>query len=81
MLDVKELHAKALKLNKKIDKLREECATIKQQIAENCQCEELEDKSSWSCGGYDYEGASSNWQQCKMCGKVFNLKVRYTGFS
>ena len=80
MIDVKELHSKAVKLNKKIDKLSAEYATIIQQIADNCQHEELEDKSSWSYGGYDYQGEDRTWQQCKLCGKVFNLKIRYTGF-
>ncbi len=76
MIDVKELHDKAVKLNKKIDKLSAEYATIIQQIADNCQHEELEDKS-YSDSANEAEGC---WQQCKLCGKGFNLKIRYTGF-
>jgi hypothetical protein len=80
MLDVKELHAKAIKLNKKIDKLSAEYTTITQQIKDNCPHDEVEGKSSWSYGGYDYQGEDRSWQECKLCGETFNLKIRYTGF-
>lgn len=54
--------------------------TIQQEIKATCVHLELESKSSYSYGGYDYQGEDRTWDVCKHCGEKFNLKIRYTGF-
>jgi len=78
--EVIELLNKKVKLEKKIKKMYEEISSLNSLIKENCKHPVLVEKSSWSYGGYDYQGEDRNWEACETCGHTQDLKIRYTGF-
>jgi rubrerythrin len=77
---ISDLVYKKNKLNKRLEKLSIELCEVEKQIKESCTHSDMIKKSSWSCGGYDYQGEDRTWDECPVCGHTSNLKIRYTGF-
>lgn len=73
---------KQKKIIKDIAKLNLDLKDVTSEITKNCPCPEdhSKKKSSWSYGGYPYQGEDRTWDECSICGKSKNLKIRYTGF-
>ena len=78
--EVIELLNKKVKLEKKIKKMHEEISSLNSLIKDNCNHPVLVEKSSWSYGGYDYQGVDRNWNACEICGHTQDLQIRDTGF-
>lgn len=77
-----ELKDKLEPIKTKVKELHKELKCLDLLIKENCNCssEDQVHKSSYSYGGYDYQGEDRAWLECAICGKTSNLKIRYTGF-
>lgn len=80
--DVLLLVEEKKKLEKKVKKLQDSIRNLTSSITQECTCPEeySKKKQSWSYGGYDYQGEDRTWDECSICGKSKNLKIRYTGF-
>lgn len=74
-------------LLKEEKELRDQQSVIIQRLVEvmdeiraTCEHENMVQRSSYSYGGYDYQGEDRTWDECLHCGMKSNLKIRYTGF-
>lgn len=71
------------KLKVRFRKIQVKMGEVKELIYKNCQClpENRERKHKSTSGGYDYQGEGSSWDQCKICGRIYNYQSKLTGFS
>ena len=77
-----KLVAKGNALAEKLTDMHVKLDEIDNLIFMHCKCppEDRLQKSSYSHGGYDYQGEDRTWEECKICGRIHNEKIRYTGF-
>lgn len=53
---------------------------LQEFIVENCPHPTVSEKSDYYPGGYDYRSLSTNWLECTICGKRFNVKETYGSY-
>lgn len=56
---------------KHLDKLNSELT----KLLKECPHEEVEEKTRYISGGYDYTSTTEYWNECKLCSKQSKVRV------